>query len=290
MREIKLTIVLFTLIIAAVACSGPKVPRGFPKPDKMAEILADIHIAESTLTHAPTMTGAREDRNIPGHYKFILERHNLTPSEFDTIRKWYVQHPQIYQRTYEKVITKLSEREAEVRIMIERERERQQQLAELQREMEKRQNLWKDTTFIKLSPSDTLWKKRPFHYNVDTLELEGSVKLTAFYRFLKEDLSKSPRVMLSAFYPDSTADTIYADVPHSFQRKGVELELALKENMHPHSIYGFLLKQDTLLNISVEISDIKLRNIPSDTVKNARRAIEGERLLPLEMMEQELFD
>ncbi len=262
--QIRQIIILIIIIpgLLITGCKRYKIPRSYPKPDKMAEILADIHLAENTVTHASPQFSTEQTRNIPGQYKYVLAKHNLTQAQFDTIRKWYVKHPQLYQKVYGMVLTRLNEYEADIRIQIERQKQEEQELIKLREKLEQERNIWKDTTTIKLNPEDSLSKNCPFRFITDTLNLSGTLKLSAFYRFFKEDASHSPQIMLAALYNDETADTVFTKIPHSFHSTRAELELQLKEDLSPIEVYGYLLSQDSLLNISVEIFHIKLLYYP----------------------------
>ncbi len=251
------SIVLLLGVLAAPACGRHRVPKGFPKPEEMAAILADIHVVESTLTYLPGQTAARNS-DIPGNFKFVLEKHGLTPAEFDTIRKWYVDKPDLYQKVYDLVLERLSQMDADVRIQNERDKELKAEAEKLALQ-EKLQNLWQDSTLVNIAPADTTEFGYPFRIEVDTLGLTGVVKLIAGYQFLRNDESRSPRMMLSAFYNDSVADTVYHSVNLSFQKHTEELFLTLKKDTIPQFIDGYLLLTDSLHSSSVKISDIRIK-------------------------------
>ncbi len=249
---------LILILLMFMGCNKYNIPRGFPNPDKMADILTDILILESTITYAPGVSAYR-DRNIAGYYAYVLNRHGIAPEQFDTIRKWYNNNPQLYQLVYDKVLARLSEREADVRILIEREQEDRLRLSNLPDiDVNQPLNLWRDTSTIHLSLSDTIDARLPFRYSTDTLELSGLIKLAASYKFLRNDASRSPRMMLSAFYPDSTADTVYHSITHSFHRTNALLELNLRRDTFPVEIYGFLMLQDSTIRPAVEITNISI--------------------------------
>src|SRR5690554_2398473 len=135
------------------ACGKHRVPRAYPKPEEMAVILAELHMLESTLDFAPMRGNARQTE-IPEAYKFVLERHGLTTLEFDTIRMWYVERPDVYQDVYRMVLEELRRMEADVRIYTEREEE-QQRLAENEAVEALLANLWQDTTRLVVTPEDS---------------------------------------------------------------------------------------------------------------------------------------
>lgn len=255
---------VLVVVTLLMACGRHRVPGTYPKPEEMALILAELHMLESTLGFAP-MRGNARLTEIPGSYKFVLERHGLTTLEFDTIRKWYVDHPELYQDVYRMVLEELSRMEADVRIYNEREKE-QQRLAEQEAVQALLSNLWQDSTRLVVAPEDSSDSRLPFRIAVDTLALQGRLKLSAGYRFLHQDESREPRIMLSAFYNDSVADTVYHVIAHSFQEQVQELSLDLKRDTFPKYIDGFLLLQDSLTASSAQITDLRLQ-VLTDSVE-----------------------
>ncbi len=248
----------------------------------MAEILADIHMADATLIYMP---GYRISGNsdISGSYKYVLEKHGLTTAEFDTIRRWYVSNPQLYDKVYEMVIERLSQAEADVKILMERERLALEQALN-EAEKLKNGNLWQGSSSIKNSNLDTLSTGHLFRIDVDTLNLAGAIRFSAGYKFLHDDESRNTRIMLSAFYNDSVADTVYKSIDISFQRRVAELMLKLKNDTFPKYIEGNLLLQDSLNKASVEIDEISIK-VVRDSLKLQNK---GTRADELQMVTEEV--
>jgi len=265
---------VLVVVTLLMACGKHRVPRAYPKPEEMAVILAELHMLESTLGFA-SMRGNARQTEIPGAYKFVLERHGLTTLEFDTIRKWYVERPDLYQDVYRMVLEELSRMEADVRIYNEREKE-QRKLAEKEAVEALLANLWQDTTHLVVTPEDSADSRLPFRIAVDTLKLQGRLKLSAGYRFLRRDESRAPRIMLSAFYNDSVADTVYHVIAHSFQEQVQELSLDLKRDTFPLYVDGFLLLQDSLTATSAHISDLRLRVLTDSLDQGDAKLLSGE--------------
>lgn len=262
------SILLLVGILVAPACGRYRIPKGYPKPEEMAAILTDLHLVESTIAFLPGQPSSHNSE-IPGNFKFVLEKYGLTPVEFDTIRKWYVDQPELYQSVYDMVLARLSQMDADVRIVMDREKELKAEAEKLAIQ-EKLQNLWQDSTFISIAPSDTIKSGYPFRIAVDTLSLQGEVKMMARYQFLRNDESRSPRMMLSAFYNDSVADTVYHSVKLTFQERAEELILVLKQDTVPQYIDGFLLLTDSLLSSSAKISNIRIKVLTDSTQLSAQ--------------------
>jgi len=280
-------IVVILLAFLVISSCKNRVPKGFPKPNKMADIMTELHIIESVMQYGTEIQVSTKESH--GYYKNVLEKYGYTYEQFDSIRKWYAHKPALYQKVYDRVIVNLSKRETELGLLLDIERKAEMLKASqdsiLLVEIDKSE-LWQESDSIFIQPTDTIDKRIPFYINTDTLDLLGTLRLLAQYKFLNNDESKNPQMMLSAFYADSTADTLYIDIPHSFQQKTAMLDLLLDENKKATSINGFLLWQDSLLNPAVEISAISLKII-CDTIKteispDTEKIIEIEKRIEIE--------
>lgn len=263
----RLFILPIILLLSFYGCKNYTLPKGFPKPNKMADILTEIHIMESVLNNSAAATPVSSS-DAPAYYKSALEKYGYTYEQFDTIRRWYADNPELYQTVYDQVIINLSRRETELSIRLDKEKETEKlvtgDLQPLQSNLPV--ELWNDSARITISTTDTIDSRCPFFIDADTLSLSGMLKLTAKYKFLVDDESRTPRMMLAASYADTIADTVYLEIPHSFSQQNARLDLDLKDGSKASSIFGYLLLQDSLLNSSVEIEEISLQVIP-DTLK-----------------------
>jgi len=255
---------LIFISISFSGCKNQRVPKGFPKPDKMAVIMTEIHIIESALQYGSQSHITTKETH--GYYKNILQKYGYTYEQFDSIRKWYANNPALFQKVYDKVIINISKQETELGLLLDKEIKEALRQAEILAQIEKKSELWKSKDSITISPTDTIDKRVPFYIDTDTLELLGILRLSAQYKFLYDDLSKNPQIMLTAFYADSTADTLYFNITRSFQKNAAILDLKIDTNKKTTNISGFLLWQDSLVNPSVQISSISLKNL-KDSVK-----------------------
>jgi len=272
------TVILLVGIIMLAGCKHYNLPKGFPDVEEMSDILTDLQIAESSLSHLPGIN-LPKNNNQQGYYKYVLDKYGYTTADFDSIRKWYVQHPELYVKVYDRVLIKLSEKEANAKVQAEHEKEIEQK--ERKRKEKERQlhNLWQDSLKITLSGNDSIDPRLPFLINSDTLNLHGRLRFSATYKFMKEDASRQPQLFLSVWYADSTADSIRKLVPHSFNERAIELEITLKDTISPSRIEGLLLDQDTTIHAAVEISNIFLENIKDTTkFKNKNLPVQPENI------------
>ncbi len=230
------------------------VPRNFPDRDEMAHILADLYLAENIMDHGNRgmYNMAKEDK-IPGYYKDVLEKHQLTTVEFDTIRKWYAAHPYLFQTVYDKTIVILSQREATLKKQIAAEEEVQKTTGI--------KDLWEGPREMSTQLNDTTDTRLPFSFVIDSLK-EGNIRLTALYKLLKEDMTRQARMVMVTHYADSTSDTVSYELPLSFQKKPASLTQSLDTSKIGVALSGFLFDHDTTAVSSVEVTDIRLQHLP----------------------------
>lgn len=253
------------IVLLMASCKYYNLPKGFPDVEKMADILVEIQLAESTIAQGSSTSGANR-QDAPSYFKFVLDKHGYTAEEFDSIRKWYVYHPELYLKVYDRMLVKLSKEDAQVKARSEKEREIEKKEKKRLEEERKAKNLWRDSTYLVVLPTDTIDKRMPFTIPVDTLMLKGELEFSASYKFMKEDVSEDPIVILSAIYSDLDTDSVFKKVPHSFSERSVHLTLALRDTIHPNRIEGFLMYQDSTIQSDVQIRDIYLEN-KVDTLK-----------------------
>jgi hypothetical protein len=98
-----------TLLLSALAIiSCNRVPDNIIQPDEMAELMADIHTAESVVEMNYSTypnDSAREELK-----RAILEKHGITQADLDTSFMWYGAHLDKYMNIYDDVVEILQRR------------------------------------------------------------------------------------------------------------------------------------------------------------------------------------
>jgi hypothetical protein len=251
-----LNILLLTMLF--IACSKrPKVPHDFPKEHEMARLLADVYLAEATISQSSNLYRGKETE-IPMYYKYVLDKHGLTKKQYDTIFAWYSAHPTLLTEVYDEVIQVLNAREAEVK---KDEVER----PEIERSVPEPgvKNLWEGPRSFVVGPKDTLEHNLPFEFKVDSSQA-GIYRLMASHKFDRGILLKEAYMKLIACYSDSTADTSSHTINVSFAKRMANLSLNTHREKYVVSIKGFLLEHDTLVQAKANISNVRLLYFPLD--------------------------
>ena len=110
---------IFILVFTALAlllssCSGKqetRIPGDILAKEKMAEILADIHIQEAALSLNLASRDSSSD-SVEPLYLSVLKKHGVEQPLYDESFSFYSKHPELMNALYEEVITMLSKRKA----------------------------------------------------------------------------------------------------------------------------------------------------------------------------------
>ncbi len=96
---------LLFFVLLSAACKKGGAPLS---EDKMAAVLADIHIAEMRSTQAPrdsvANTGVRNIDTLAVWYNSVFQHHNLSRGQFRDAMKWYEAHPVALDSVYKRSV------------------------------------------------------------------------------------------------------------------------------------------------------------------------------------------
>jgi len=258
------TICIFSVIVFMLlsGCNpNEPVPSDFPDKEEMAEILTDLYFAESVLSNRQYSPGSESPEDLaPAYYKYVLEDYDLTTAEFDSIRRWYVSHPYHYQEVYDKVVHLITKREAELNKRIKAEDAVSDSLPEVS-------DLWERDREIMVNLNDTVDRRLPFVISADSIS-GGQIRFSAFYRFLRPDMSKDAMTKMVTLFADSTSDTLSIALNKVFEQKSISLLAEIDTTPPVIEISGFLFDHDTTSTGAIEFSEIRLEHIEAYGDKN----------------------
>ena len=115
---------LFLLVIVAGILSScyktynggtGKAPEGLIPRDTLVLILADVEIAESALREMQNIGKQIGDLN-EAYYHNIFVKYGIDQAKFDSSMVYYRQDPEVIDKIYEDVITRLSMIESEIKL------------------------------------------------------------------------------------------------------------------------------------------------------------------------------
>jgi hypothetical protein len=104
-------ILLFSLLFACSKNPDAKIPDTVLPKEKMAELMLDIQLFESTMS----VSLLKEENVILEIPKTnILKKHGVTKKQYDESFEYYSQHPNLFSEVYAIVLNDLSRMQAEV--------------------------------------------------------------------------------------------------------------------------------------------------------------------------------
>ncbi len=104
-------------LLIAIACtltffscnkSQEKIPDNLIQREKLIPLLADLQYVEAII-QLKNLSYTDSTKVIAyGNYKYILEKHKITPEQFTSTFDWYKNHPKEMSELYKEVLTQLS--------------------------------------------------------------------------------------------------------------------------------------------------------------------------------------
>lgn len=82
------------------------------KPEKMVDLLAEVHIAEAMALEEKIADVHLKNLIQKAYFQSVLDKNKISKEQFDATVLYYNQHPDLYLELYEKVMIKLTEDEA----------------------------------------------------------------------------------------------------------------------------------------------------------------------------------
>lgn len=101
---------LYIIIVLVVACACKRTPGYVIKTDEMSALLADMHMAEAVVEN--DYGSYASDSSRMALKQAVLERHGVTPEQFDTSLVWYGHNIDEYLQVYDGTIELLKARQA----------------------------------------------------------------------------------------------------------------------------------------------------------------------------------
>ena len=94
-------VIILMMLLAVVGCR----PRGVLSNNEMREVLYDLHRLDGALQVAGYSSGHTQEQ--AAYYKSVLDKHGVTQAQFDSSLVWFTDNPQIFNKIYPRVISRL---------------------------------------------------------------------------------------------------------------------------------------------------------------------------------------
>lgn len=127
---------LFFILNFSVACNKAKVPAGIIQPDKMVNLLTDMHIADGYTANHSFYNKADSDRTA-SVYKAVFKKHATDSAGMRKSLAFYSKNPKQLQDLYKKVGARLANLEKAEQARIKKEENRKKVLEAKKKKKEK---------------------------------------------------------------------------------------------------------------------------------------------------------
>lgn len=93
------------LLLISIGGCKPGIPSNIIQPEKMGEVLYDIHIADGFIATIPDPDSAKN--TSAAYYKGIYKRFEIDSALYTKSMNYYYDHPEVLNVMYEKITAKL---------------------------------------------------------------------------------------------------------------------------------------------------------------------------------------
>jgi Domain of unknown function (DUF4296) len=98
---------IFYFIIISIcfyACK-PGIPKDILQPDKMQQVLIDIHLVDGYISTLPSLDTAKKVGS--SFYKGIYKKYDIDSAIYNTSINYYYKHPDLMKKMYDSISVKL---------------------------------------------------------------------------------------------------------------------------------------------------------------------------------------
>lgn len=111
----KYIILFFSGLLLLAACK--KTPAGIIKPDEMASLLTDIHLADGSMINIPQIPDSIYKYGM-GKYLQIFKKHHVDSAQFRQSFKYYTLYPDKLVSIYDEVLKQLTAKSDSINSLI----------------------------------------------------------------------------------------------------------------------------------------------------------------------------
>ena len=110
MQKYSTLLILLIFFSCAPTSQKDKIPADIISQDKMVNIMAEMHIAE-TMARNTIHLGDTNIQLVINYYDFIYQKNNVSEEKFKKSYDYYIKNPVLLDSVYSEIITKLSDKQ-----------------------------------------------------------------------------------------------------------------------------------------------------------------------------------
>jgi len=115
MQKILIGFIALSLLFFVGCDNAEKNYKPVINEEQMVDLLVEIHLADATLNRAVNR-GKINNSQVKGYYKEILEAHNITRAQFDSLYNYYSKDFDRFEKLYDDVILELQKRKKDIEL------------------------------------------------------------------------------------------------------------------------------------------------------------------------------
>ncbi len=236
--------------LGVIGCSQSKRSEfKIPDPKKMSHIIAEIHLADATVSNPKFGVFADEHNRV---YSGVLKKYAITKAEFDSAIAYYSNEPKIYQAIYEDAIVLLSQKEVEVIALKD-----DVKIDSTKQVTDTIKDLWRGDREVEFRSAEASVSKNAFFVMIEDTLQGGALLFSAKYE-LSPRIAKPKKTLFVVDYIDGSRDTMRFEI--SGGSKLEQIEIKLKE-VKVSKLSGQYIEFPIEKGVSVDIKDIRLKRV-----------------------------
>ncbi len=299
-KKYKILIIIgFALVIAAGAAFAiyDALPqKDIPSKRKMARILADMYVVDAIVQDYNPK--GKNDRTLEQAYHSVLQHHGLTKAQYDSALLYYSKNPQEYSIVYDRAISILSSKEADLSTFALRldslegalklandtittnlgswpsmiklplpktdtSKNKTGKAKETAQKIDEKQKALNDSIKLHLKPSATDYESVEYEVNIDSI-IGGHITFRQKYTILGGE----GKMSVTVCYADSseTTDSLVFDIAKRHAQKNGEIIVQLNDTIPTTKaiIRPAVIKDRKKINLTLK--DLTLFHKPYDVI------------------------
>lgn len=240
------------ILLSIIGCGHSKRSDfNIPDPQKMSHIIAEIHLADATVSNPKFGFFANEHNRV---YSGVLKKYSLTKAEFDSAVAYYSNDPTTYQKIYEDAIVILSQKEVEIIGLKEDAKVDTTKL-----EADSIKDLWKGDREVSFRSTESSVAKNAFFVMIED-SLPGGVLLFSANYKITPKVEKPKKSLFVVDYFDGSKDTLRFDIKGGSKFEQFEIKL---KDIIVTKLSGQYIEFPIEKGVVVDIKNIRLKRVVS---------------------------
>jgi len=264
-RTLTIVVIAVLALIAGSVVYIHKVRNIIPSEKRMAQIMADVYVADAVLQIRGNLYSAshKNDKTAESAYHTILSNYGIDKAVYDSAMSWYSAHPAEFARVYELLLNILTKRESQFSVIIDKRDSIRKRIDFLNDSL--LVSYWEGKRFIHIpfQPADSIkGKDLSFEYNLDSIH-GGDIKTSMHLTFLsKNEAKEQPKLEMIVIYNDTIADTTSVNLELTQLQRDPVVNYKVRDTLFATKLKVNLMKSPEFKKICANVSNVSITYMP----------------------------